>query len=583
MNESGMDRLVTQRGTDTGTEPPTLNPEEVRSFYKIAAIARDLGAESVAAEALDLQERLSGGRFYVACLGQFKRGKSTLIGALTGHDVLPTGFIPVTAVPTIVRYGETLEARITTRQQGWAEIALGDLEQYVSEQHNPENYKQVIGAEVFVPSPLLQSGMCLVDTPGLGSVFIENTAATEAFVPHIDAALVVIGADPPLSGEELDLVEAVARNAPDLIVVMNKADRTTDAERSAASVFARSLLEKRLNRNIPRIYQVSALSPRDPQQPQRDWIDLVNALAELVDNSARRLIASACERGRARLTEQLLLIISEERDALERPVHESEVRIAEMRKTVASAAQSMRDLSYLLMSDQRRISDLFLERRKNFVERALPTAAAELGERLSNTRIVFGPGFRRVAMAAAQSIARKHIMPWLQKEEAAGEEEYRRVSARFTELSNQFVARLAESGMPELGRVPSALKRDSGFRVKSKFLFRDFIEMAQPASPLRWLADVFLGVFGMRSLIEQDANRFLSWLFEVNSTRVQSDVFNRVEESRHQLDADVRRLLHEVSRIAENALRKAYDLHEQGMPAVQQELARLHALEGELV
>ena len=47
-------------------------------------------------------------------------------------------------------------------------------------------------------------------------MFTGNTAATQAFIPHIDAALVVIGADPPLAGEELVLVEAVA-DVQDLI------------------------------------------------------------------------------------------------------------------------------------------------------------------------------------------------------------------------------------------------------------------------------------------------------------------------------------------------------------------------------
>ena len=78
-----------------------------------------------------------------------------------------------------------------------------------NEECNPENKKAVEAAEVFVPSTLLSSGMCFVDTPGLGSVFTGNTAATHAFIPHIDAALVVVGADPPIAGEELALVETV--------------------------------------------------------------------------------------------------------------------------------------------------------------------------------------------------------------------------------------------------------------------------------------------------------------------------------------------------------------------------------------
>jgi len=35
---------------------------------------------------------------------------------------------------------------------------------------------------------------------------------------HIDAALVVVGADPPIAGEELVLVEAVGKQVQDLIL-----------------------------------------------------------------------------------------------------------------------------------------------------------------------------------------------------------------------------------------------------------------------------------------------------------------------------------------------------------------------------
>jgi GTPase Era involved in 16S rRNA processing len=109
-----------------------------------------------------------------------------------------------------------------------------------------------------VPSRLLAGGMCFVDTPGLGSVFTGNTAATHAFIPHIDAALVVIGADPPLAGEELALVEAVAQHVQDIVLVLNKADRTTPEEKAAAVNFADRQVRKRLQRGLGPILEVSA-------------------------------------------------------------------------------------------------------------------------------------------------------------------------------------------------------------------------------------------------------------------------------------------------------------------------------------
>jgi hypothetical protein len=60
--------------------------------------------------------------------------------------------------------------------------------------------------------------------------------------------LVVVGADPPIAGEELALIEKAGTQVHDLILVINKADRTTDAEREAAVAFTREILEKRVHR-----------------------------------------------------------------------------------------------------------------------------------------------------------------------------------------------------------------------------------------------------------------------------------------------------------------------------------------------
>lgn len=102
--------------------------------------------------------------------------------------------------------------------------------------------------------------------------------------------------------------------------------------------------------------------------------------------------------------------------------------------------------------------------------------------------------------------------------------------------------------------MPHALDPESGFRVRSGFAFIDFTNEAQPASPLRWIADLVLAPIGARKVITRDARGFLDKLLETNSTRVQSDILSRVQDSQGQLEAEIRKLLHEVSRIAEKAV-----------------------------
>ncbi|MGD0347734.1 MAG: dynamin family protein [Terracidiphilus sp.] len=548
-------------------------------LLRLAALAQDLGAEPVAKEARELAARVAEGRFYVACVGQFKRGKSTLLNALVGHEVAPTGFVPVTAVPTVIRLGDKLHARVRMRDGSWQHVDLPDLKQYVTEEFNPENKKAVEGAEVFVPSPLLSSGMCFVDTPGLGSVFTGNTATTRAFIPHIDAALVVVGADPPIAGEELALVEAVGKQVQDLILVINKADRTSDQERAAAARFTREILGSRLHRPMGEILEVSAAERMENRGPLRDWEELLARLYDLVEDSGRNLVRAACDRGMQRLSEQLLAVVNEDRDALLRPIEESQRRIELMRETINEAERSMRELSFLFMAELHRISDLFLDRRQQFFRCAWTESDTEFDANLPSVSLGFGPHYRRRVMRLAQVISRSKVMPWLKPEQEEGERQYRAVALRFVEMGNSFLKRLAATGLSELARMPHALDPEKDLRVRSRFTFEDFIGTAQPPSPLRWLADVFLPLVGARKVITNEARRFLQHLLDVNSSRVQNDVLHRIEEGRDRLEVEIRKLLHEVSRIAEQALDRARKVKEEGAPAVQAAIERLDRFE----
>ena len=67
----------------------------------------------------------------------------------------------------------------------------------VTEEGNPKNRLGVLQVEILHPAPILQHGVVLIDTPGIGSTFTHNTAATLNFLPQCDAALFVVSATRP--------------------------------------------------------------------------------------------------------------------------------------------------------------------------------------------------------------------------------------------------------------------------------------------------------------------------------------------------------------------------------------------------
>jgi len=556
--------------------------EPAAALQRLAAIAREFSAERLDMEARSLADRVAEGRFYVACVGQFKRGKSTLLNALVGEPILPAAVVPVTSLPTVIRSGPRKTARVRKVDGHWQEIPLQDIEEYVSEEKNPRNAKRIAGVEVFMPSPLLSDGMCFVDTPGLGSVFETNAATTREFIPHIDAALVVVGTDPPLSGDEMELVSAVARHVNDLLFVLNKADRVTEEERAQAIAFARRTLETRLSKPVSRIFEISARDVLERRGPDRDWPDLLEAIEQLAQHSGRTLVRSAGDRGLRRIREQLLAIIREEREALLRPLEESRKRVDTLSRTLTDAERSIGDLSYLLMAEQRRLSESFGDRRKAFLRTVLPTVTNEFRDRVRALPRQFGPSCRRTSMALAQEIARKYLLPWLAQEQTHAEDAFRRAARRFIDIGNDFLRKLADSGVLELADMPDALDADGSLRSKSHFYFNDLVRIAQPSSPLRHLGDLLLGVIRAYGAIQRDAGRLLQELMEVNSTRVQSDVNDRVNDSRQKLESEIRMLLREVRSVAQRAFAHACEAHEQGAAAVEGILDRLAALEQEV-
>ncbi|MGZ6276698.1 MAG: dynamin family protein, partial [Syntrophales bacterium] len=187
----------------------------------------------------------------VAILGQFKAGKSSFINSLIGKSILPVGVIPVTTVITRLQYGEREQAAVKYFDGSVAEIGINDIETFTAEAENPSNKKNVEVVDIELPSLRSYTGLRLVDTPGLGSVFKYHVETSENWLPHVGAAILAISSDRPLSDNDVQLIRELTQHTPNIVVLLTKADLLSPEQQDEVIEFFERTIQRELNRRLP--------------------------------------------------------------------------------------------------------------------------------------------------------------------------------------------------------------------------------------------------------------------------------------------------------------------------------------------
>jgi Dynamin family len=206
-----------------------------------------------------LLTRLAAGRFQLAVIGQFSRGKTTLMNALLGEAYLPMGALPMTSVVTTVRYGT--KARALVRSHAAAlpvEVPVTEVARFVARASAERTRMQVASVEVEIPAELLRLGFEFIDTPGVGSAIAANTATTLRYLPQADAVVFVTGFDSALTSAEADFLTTAAAHAGKLFVVINKRDLVSDADSAEVTGYVRRWARDSLPAEPP-VFGISAL------------------------------------------------------------------------------------------------------------------------------------------------------------------------------------------------------------------------------------------------------------------------------------------------------------------------------------
>jgi len=176
------------------------------------------------------EQRLSSPTFQLLVIGEYKRGKSTLINALLRKAVLPTSVIPLTSVITEVKAGRQPSVVIEFDHGEPKKVTLSELDDFVTEAKNPRNEKGVRKAVITDDTPLLRQGVVIVDTPGVGSVWRHNSETTYRFLEAADAIVMVLAADQPFSSEERVLLKTLRGVTNRVLFVLNRIDTVHETD-----------------------------------------------------------------------------------------------------------------------------------------------------------------------------------------------------------------------------------------------------------------------------------------------------------------------------------------------------------------
>ncbi|MFJ4771330.1 dynamin family protein [Streptomyces uncialis] len=231
-----------------GTEAPDAPGEQPGSDERATRIVRSIvdmarihkTGESVWGPLENLADRWREPFARAAVVGEVSVGKSTLVNALVGQDVLPAATEALSAVTVELRHGPRTRATVglhdgtdaVTRELTEREQLLVYLttrgEKQVTIRHGRDT--QVLWAVVALPSPLLKEGLRLTDTPGVGGLDPAHRRQTLAALSNTDAVLFVILPGEPISASELRFLAESVHRVSSYVIVQTHRDQTSDAQ-----------------------------------------------------------------------------------------------------------------------------------------------------------------------------------------------------------------------------------------------------------------------------------------------------------------------------------------------------------------
>jgi hypothetical protein len=474
-----------------------------------------------------------------------------------GREILPVGLIPITALPTIIKYGSPEYLCVET-DAGILELPISDLSSYVSEAKNPRNTKSVRRVELGINSDFLRGGFQIIDTPGIDSVNEHNTEEALAFLPEVDVAIIVIGAEPPIGESELSFIRAIRPFASRFLFVQNKADRLTPKELEEALIYNCKILSDELDKEEAIVLPVSArmallaISHAESRTQEASNLPELTRLIRslLLDKRAvaKHSILKAMQGCLPCLETQLALelrgLVMEQEDLKERAADLSD-ELDRLRRSKDETLRSIHETIY------RRVSELLNEDLERFRAEGRYVLTKKVSEAVNQGDSVANR-ISKVNKELATGLP-ELISPWAEKE--AG-----KLILRTTELVSPLAIEIKSARYALIERASRAFdvtlpqtELDVRLSSTSRFHYHEW-KLSLRFSNVERFFMLFLGNPFASTRLRKKALEIASFQFEMHTGRLRSDLMSRIGKALDQYKLDLDAVFEETANAIDSAL-----------------------------
>lgn len=290
-------------------------------LVQMQKVASSMNLEETAKNLDASRKKLEQRKFSVGILGEFKRGKSTVINSLLEKEIMPADILPTSATMNRVTYDMEPHVELQMRDGSMMEIGIDQLPDYVTklDEEKEAQAAKVEEAVVYYPCKFCQNGVDIVDTPGLNDDE-RMSRVTEEIIPKLDVVIMVLVPDNPFSMSEASFVlnKLMTSDLGRLVFLVNKIDTVRPASRREAAV--QNIKERIQEKVLENIAQTCGKDSQEYEDAKRKLGNIkvypfsaLDALEGKMDGDSELIKKS----GTLPFEQELTRMLTEERGALE--------------------------------------------------------------------------------------------------------------------------------------------------------------------------------------------------------------------------------------------------------------------------